>query len=182
MDINTLNTYRLEGGVDQLIERYVVTGSAVTSKTFSNLLGDTDLVYYIRARIVNGYNGAVNYLARLNNDSGTNYGTQRFSGINTTAAAARVTNATGMFLVDIAAKNNLGQVDLVVCARSGVARTGVSSKSATITGNTVTGVYEYGQVWSNTADQITSLVVLADKANGIGIGSSIELWCRRATA
>lgn len=180
MDINTLNTYRLEGGVDQLIERYVVTGSAVTSKTFSNLLGDTDLVYYIKARIVNGYAGATLYTVRLNNDSGTNYGHQYFFGLSTSAGAGRGTH-TGILFAN-AASGNISCGELLLNAKSGVVRTIVNSYAESIAGTTITYIYEMGQSWNNTADQITSLVVLANQTNGIGIGSEISLWCRRATA
>ena len=61
-------------------------------------------------------------------------------------------------------------------------RTLVSAQSASITSTTVTGIYDYGQVWNNVADEITSLVFLSDQTNGIGIGSVIELWCRRGVS
>jgi hypothetical protein len=36
-----------------------------------------------------------------------------------------------------------------------------------------------GGIWNNTTDEITSLVFYADQANGIGVGSHIEVWARR---
>ena len=180
--INNLNVKGpLNAGVDQLIERWVATDAA-TSKTFSNLHGDTDLEYYIRARIVNGYNGAINIQSRLNNDSGNNYGFQNFSGADTATAAARDTSEAQLYLSNTSAQNEIMVFEYTINAKSGVVRTIIGTSIDDISTTTVTKAWCFGQVWNNTADEITSIVFLSNQTNGIGAGSEISLWCRRGVA
>jgi len=150
--------------------------TAKTSMTISNLADDAHEVYILRCKFVNGYDGAANYLLRPNNVStDNNYGRQTLSGINTTVAAARAT-ATGFLLGTNAAITNICYVDNELYAKSGFVRTLIQRNANSIATTTVTDIYLIGQSWNNTADEITSLVILADQTNGIGVGSQIDLY------
>jgi len=160
----------------QLIYENLLT-SAATSVTISGLDGNTDKEYRLVCRIVNGYAGYSNYLVRLNNDSGANYGRQIIYGVNATASAYRGTDALYMGYA-----NNLNYLvlgEILIFAKSGYVRTVLTKDSSGITGTTVTRIGLTGGSWNNTADNITSLVVLADQTNGLGIGSHILLFARR---
>jgi hypothetical protein len=60
-----------------------------------------------------------------------------------------------------------------IAAKSGAVRTGFRPSSDGVTGATVTALRVRGYVWSNTADNITQVVVTADQTNGLGIGTYI---------
>jgi hypothetical protein len=150
--------------------------SASTSITISGLDGDQDLEYKLSARIVNGYNGQALYYARPNNDSGgANYGYQGIYGINTDATASRSTTSA-FRLGDCSAINYINQSETTIHAKSGYVRTAIIKQCSSITGTTVNDIDLMGMSWNNTADNITSLVVLADQNLGIGIGSQITLY------
>ena len=150
---------------------------AATSLTISGLAGDTDEEYQLQARIVNGYNGSSEYRLRPNNDTGTNYGYQYLIGSNTAATAARGTD-TGIYIGGIDALGNLLQDEIKLQAKSGYIRTAIQENASPISGTTITNVKLLGWSWNNTADEITSLVIVSSQTNGLGIGTQITLWRR----
>jgi len=166
------------GGVG--LEAYTMTNQddgPVTSLTISGLNGDVDQEYRLVSRIVNGYNGDSIYSVSPNNDTGTNYGYQYVRGINSATSAGR---GTGTSLI-IGATDGLGKItqgNLIIQAKSGYVRTAIVDLANTIATTTVTLIGLYGLSWNNTADNITSLVILSDKANGLGGGTVIELYRR----
>ena len=152
--------------------------AAATSVTISGLTGDTG-DFKLEARIVNGYNGAANALLRINNDTGSNYGQQLLYGIGTANGAARgsatsilLTNASMLALADIS------QASLTIQAKSGYVRSAIGEDATRIVGTSIYAINLSGYSWNNTADEITSLVVLADQTGGLGIGSQITLYAR----
>jgi len=149
---------------------------AATSVTISGLTGDTDEIYILRCKFKNSYAGDTTYYARPNNDSATNYGYQDLSGGDTTVAAGRVTNATGRIISSVRAENHYVYADMTIWAKSGYLRTGKVVSANGIDGTTVDYIELLGLVWNNTADEITSLVILSDQTNGIGVGSQIDLY------
>ena len=153
--------------------------TAATSITISGLAGDTDICYKLEARIVNGYNGALSFRVRPNNDTGTNYGYQFLDGYGTSPSAGR--GATGCwFIAGATALGGVSQGELTIQAKSGCVRTAITNEIDQISGTTVSEVTMYGQSWNNTADEITSLVVMCDHTNGLGIGSEITLYAGAA--
>ena len=101
------------------VYNYTVTGSAVTSLTISGLDGDTAGKYKLSARIVNGYNGGVDYLLRPNNVStADNYGRQFILGADTATSAARDT-WTGMLIGSAAALTYIADLNLILQSKSG---------------------------------------------------------------
>jgi hypothetical protein len=150
--------------------------SAQTSITISNLDGNTDEEYLLITRIINDYNGASYYYTRPNNDSGANYGYQMlYNSDATTAAAAR---GTGANTWGLGSNLSLGSMFLnkrIMYAKSGYLRTTIQKYANSISGTTITHSVIQGQVWNDTSNNITSLVIYADQTNGLGIGSRIIL-------
>jgi len=167
----------LNAGVYQLVEEKILT-EAATSVTFSNLNGDVDQEYRIIGRFVNGYNGGENLRIQPNNDTGANYGYQNISGINTTIAAARDSGLVSHNIARCEALNDLSLSDTIIYAKSGYVRTFLSKYCSGISGTTVNGIYLSGGSWNNTANNITSLVISASQANGLGIGTHLFLFKR----
>ena len=65
----------------QLVERKEVTGSAITSYTFNNLDGNTDVLYKFIYRIRNGSGVATSYGLKANNDGTAIMGVKYWLGI-----------------------------------------------------------------------------------------------------
>lgn len=148
---------------------------AATSHTISGLDGNTDVIYRLRCRFVNGYSGTTVYELRPNNDSGANYGYQFLRGDNTIVSAFRNTIDYYIFLTIGTALSQISMSNLLLYAKSGYLRTGISQQADKISTTTVTATSLFGHVWNNTVDNITSLVILADQTNGLGIGTYIIL-------
>ena len=66
--------------------------------------------------------------------------------------------------------------EALIYAKSGYTRTVLHSSIYYASGTTVTGLEVRGSSWNNTADNITSIVIGASTTNGLGVGTSIELW------
>jgi len=164
---------------DQWVKIYEnILSSAATSVTISSLDGDTDEEYRLIIRTVNGYNGAVNYLLRLNNDTGSNYGRQTINGSGSSVTAARLVYS-GALTGYIESLNSLSLVNTIIHAKSGYIRTILTELNTEISGTTIGYLYLIGLSWNNTADNITSLVIFADQTNGLGVGTSIELFKKK---
>lgn len=151
---------------------------ATNSVTISNLNGNVDKEYKLIIRVVSGYNGAITFLLRLNNDSNNNYGYQSLAGEKTVIAASRNTSQSGISIANVGATNNLSFSETILYAKSGYIRTAIVKYGYKIASTTVTGLVVLGQSWNNTADNITSLVIYNSNANSLGIGTVIELYKR----
>jgi hypothetical protein len=166
-------------GETQLVWQEVydnILSTAATSVTISNLTGDTDHIYHIFCKFYNDYNGAVSYGLRPNNDStgDKDYQWVRADGADVTAGEE--TDGTMMVLGSNDAQNKIcccwGQLH----AKSGHARTLLHHSLQNVTA-TDSGVwFSRAGMWSNTANEITSLVFLADQTNGLGVGTHISVY------
>lgn len=152
---------------------------AATSVTISGLDGDNDEEYKLICRNINNYNGGCGYGIRLNNDAGTNYGYQMFYGLDTTLNALRETAADSMWFLNSSGLNDMQFADTLIYAKSGYVRTFLINSEGRTSGTTVGMMILIGGVWNNTADNITSLVIIAQNIGGIGVGSVIELYKKR---
>jgi hypothetical protein len=161
-----------------------IEGTTIPQTTSENIFnyclnGDTDVEYMLRVKIVNGYNGGPNYKLLINNISTDTYGQQILYGANTTIGAGRSTTGNNCIVITAAAA--LGDIsfsELNLYAKAGYIRTVIQKAQYRTSGTTVSVLKIEGQAWNNTADNITSLVILADQTNGIGIGSQIDLYRR----
>jgi hypothetical protein len=181
-----LSEFRISKGIARWTSNFTPPTApydgARTIINISGLNGNTDVEYRLICRIVNGYNGGANCLLRCNNDTGANYGRQEVNGNNATAGATRSTNHTGIYFANCDALGNVSQGEIKLYAKSGYIRTAILNRSCAIATTTVSIIQLAGYSWNNTADNITSLVVLADQTNGLGVGTSIELYARRGNS
>jgi len=149
---------------------------AATSITISDLDGNSDILYMIRAKIVAGAGGTIDFALRPNNDSGANYGRQWVLGENDVVTAGRQTNAIRIFLLDSTAENQLGYGKIMLWAKSGVNRLAMTDFGYRAAVETIGRVAPCAQIWNNSTDNITSLVFAADTASGFGIRSQITIY------
>lgn len=149
---------------------------AATTLTISGLTGDTDKEYKLEARIINGYAGEIICYIRPNNDTDANYGRQYLLAYSTTVAGNRdVINGIRMGGAE-SGQECLSSTILYV--KSGYVRTSIINEAYKIATTSVGNLLLIGHTWNNTVNEITSLVILADQVNGLGIGSNIVLWKR----
>lgn len=166
-------------GMWTLVERYEAP-SDVTSYTFTGLDGNTARRYLIVANIIAGVTADTVYMVRPNADSGSNYNNQRLFVLDAGSPAGDnggAVGSTGMCLG--ANKTTVGNVSFVkfeMHAKSGLIRNYISEYNHTYAANDVGYLTTARGFWTNTADNITSLQILADQATGIKTGSIIELW------
>jgi hypothetical protein len=64
-------------------------------------------------------------------------------------------------------------------AKSGYVRTALIDGCNNVATTTVADIWMLGGSWNNTADNITQLDIVSSQANGLGIGTVIELWAFR---
>lgn len=149
-------------------------GGNESTFTFSGLAGDTDLAYEIRSRFVGGNTSATRILVRPNNDGTTSNYDRRFG--NYTGGTFN-DNIAGFYLCRYI-YNSYGahtSILTVPVTKSGAER-GSYSQMVDIGNNLL--VYATSR-WLNTADPITSFVVLTDDGSSWGSGSVTELWAQR---
>lgn len=158
----------------------LVEGTTVPQPTSINdgywLAGNTDEVYMLRCKYVNGYDGAVNYAFLLNNDAGATYGYQLFYGSNTSKGAARGTYTGGNYTSYASDLNEVSYDNTTLYVKSGYVRTALTQIVYPINGTTISNIKIQGTSWNNTADEISQIKILADQITGIGVGSQIDLY------
>lgn len=149
--------------------------SATNTYTFSSLTGNTAEVYRLSFNIVNDQAGASLYYLRPNSDNGANYGYQYLRGNGSTISATRATE-NNFLLGENTTQNYVCSGELLLYAKSGYVRTNIHTRASSITSTTV-GIFDlFGESWNNTADGITSLVVVSNTASGLGVGSYLALY------
>lgn len=145
-----------------------------TSLTLSGLDGESDIAYLLLVHYRNPTIKGVCCDIRFNNDSGSNYnGIVIYSDGSKVLTTSRTMSAIGFVG---ATGKNIGWGSALIYARTGKART------------VLIDVYEptlrldyKGWHWTNTSDNITSIVLVALSgnktiANGIGAGTRILLF------
>jgi len=149
--------------------------SAVTSYDITGLEGDTDIEYQLIFRFVGGANSS--YGLRFNSDTGSNYGKQYIASANTTPYAARQIGRNRLPLSHLnnLLQNEISFAEMHMFSKSGKERTTISTQAERASGAIVAYVDKIAGVWSNTADEIASINLFADTADGLGIGTRIIL-------
>lgn len=155
-----------------------VVSTAKDTITISGLNGDVDNEYKLICSFVDGGATTSDYQLRLNNDTGSNYGTQTLFGQDTTIGAQRPAAQTRWFIAG-AVGTTVGTKfhnKLILRAKSGYVRTALNEVVREVTGTTVYGYSLNGFSWNNIVDNITSLDLASTITNGIGVGSRVTLW------
>lgn len=157
----------------QLIER-IELESAATTVAFENLSGDSDVEYLLRGRVIDESNTASAIALRPNGETST-FRTQSIRGSATTATAS--TN-TVLYVGRTLAEDGVSTFEGTFFAKTGSLRVwqGVCSANETTTPTTVAEVRT--GYWTNTTDEITSLVIVSPATGGFGIGSEFALYRR----
>jgi len=147
--------------------------AAASSHTFAGLDGNTDRRYEIVSRVIaNGTTGQ--YQARLNNDSGSNYKTKVFAGWNKSDLENDSLTWTG-FDIGYTGDSTQSFNTTEIWAKAGVNRI-AKVHWARATDSVTQGIGICGEIWLNTTDNITSIVVAAPSGGNFGVGSCVELW------
>jgi hypothetical protein len=96
--------------------------------------------------------------------------------------ALRTTGATyyGWYVLSDNLSGDIGQSELLIYAKSGYIRTALTNLAYAIASTTITGTAVVGQVWNNTADNITSMTFRFNPAGSyLGQDTKIELYAYR---
>lgn len=152
--------------------------SNVQSYIVSNLDGDTDVEYMIICRFVCAASATTTYQLRLNNDSANNYGYQAITGAVAVAGAVQSTADSGLWLSQADNTDDICMCNGLLFAKSGYERTMINHSMDRVGGTTVNRATIIHSSWSNTSDNVRSMVFYANQVSGIGVGSRIEVWSR----
>jgi hypothetical protein len=172
-DLEVQSDAKIDNAWEKIYENTL--SSAASSVTISNLTGNTDILYKLIIRGISAED--TNYFrVRINNDSGTNYGYQTLLGINTTYSAARNTANAIWGIANTVDTDDISMGEFLIYAKSGYERTILSKTLSNISGTTINRAGIWGEVWNNTSNEITSLVISALVASGLNSGTHIELW------
>lgn len=161
--------------VMQKVYENTLTASAA-SVTISGLSGDTDTLYNLLIRQVGGADQVWSGF-QFNADAGANYGVQALSGTDSSVAAYRETASNNGYLtLTASATGEKTQSETLIYGKSGTIKPNLITSVTGISGTTVPQIRLLGGVWNNSANEITSLKILADTAGILGINTHIELW------
>lgn len=176
---NSVRTYtgQIFGDVFETVKESVLT-QAATSITLSGLDGNTDILYELDLCAVGG-NGAANIWLYPNNDNAySRFGYQRVGGVNGAFSAARKTasdgDTNGHYLRAFAGTGSVEVTKALIFAKSGYLRTMLVQNAESISGSTVNANQVVGHVWTNTSDNLTSLI-LSSGTNAFGAGTYYRL-------
>ena len=175
----------VDEGVQQSIRKRIYAteiGVAVTTVTINGALdGNTDQQYLIFVRWIRGGGaGLCNYHLRPNNDGGANYGFCTTWTVNGASGGSENPAFNSLWIGRADAVGDSSQGWGTLYAKSGEDRVFVGQFSANQTNADMERLYNAACVWNNSAANITSLVFTCDIANGIGIGSIIEIYRKAA--
>ena len=159
--------------------REVDIDSAVSSYTFSELDGDTDIKYKLDAHIVGDVGTSLSMLLlSFNGDTNaSNYTTEILYGQNATSNAYNDSYG-GSEVGYTAGAGRHSVMTKTIFARTGEYRQITGGHGRNHTGSAPTTQVSYG-VWKNTTDNMTSMTISGDNVGNIGVGSHIELWAVR---
>jgi hypothetical protein len=167
-------TWTAESDYDLAFRVYTPDFQPETSITISNLSGNSDLFYRVRIRPINGYSGSVNFGIRINADEDTNYHHRQLRAVDTGLVSGADLSQTSFLLASIGSWGRAGFCEFLLHTKSGNVRPALMKfLSGGTPGTLVTGVYNRGEVWINTADEITSLTIFASQNYAFDIGSYI---------
>jgi len=148
--------------------------AAATAVTVSGLLGNTkDQILRVRVRWIGGYDGSYGAGIRMNADAtASRHGHQALDGTSTTASTWRGTS-TDFPIGNPTDLDGISHYETLIYAKAGFVRTGISEGVFGVTGTFVYGVQLLGHSYNESATELTSLLIYAGQANGLGIGTEI---------
>lgn len=160
------------GGALQLVENHDFVAVA-TSYTFSGLSGDSDEVYFLVFRIVKAVAVAFKVVLRPNGIT-TNQLTK--GTIDGTGSAGIAETTLQITTNGSLTTGDVSYGSLWFDAKTGVRRTGRLNALHAESNGTSVYLEDAAMLWNETVTNITSIDVVCDQANGIGIGSYLRLY------
>lgn len=180
-------TNTISGGLEFVDEIEVTSagqdftfGAGGDGKLGRALDGDVDEEYVVLGDIITG-NSATEFSLEPNNLTSN----QRVTALGDLLAAGTDTIQTTSHFTSLmagrhngAATGSLISFEATLKALTGAYRGFRSSQGSADDGGNTHGVFQFGGAWKDDSTNITSLVIHADAANGIGVGSRIRLYRR----
>lgn len=165
---------KLGFGVLQKVAETTVTGSPVTSISFTGLNLNTDKVYWVFYKLKNASASASAINLYFNNDTtATNYYRQRLYVNNTTLDAGRTNDANWLGGLEIGARQTGFIVIQANPDGNGEATIFVTDEAGA--GIALTIIHQIAGKWSGTAN-ITRIDFTAGVTNAIAVGSRISIF------
>jgi hypothetical protein len=170
----TVETTELSFGTWELVDETTIS-SATQTWDSSTVAGDTDVSYKVVVRIINDTGNTIGYLIRLN---GANWAGSRQS-LTANGSSVSAGRDTTMTICQTDTNGIVAAVEVLICGVTGDKRNAYSISSERDTSSYQRGYLGFFNITTpNTATEITSIGVGADTANGIGVGSQIQVWRR----
>lgn len=159
------------------IDEHEVTGSAVTTHSFSGLDGNVDGSYRIVMRVKNTVGSSIAMVVRPNADS-TGYSYQFVRGNNASVTAGSGA-LSGLSIAQTLGSGLWGFADFTMQAKTGAERRSYTIRSSQASATDIDEYTHVDGMWHDNSSNITSLDIVALTANGLGVGTVIELWAER---
>lgn len=167
------NLSGLINGTEQIVFDYEVTGSAVGSIATGSVLNGNEDEWYTIIILGKAAGTISGIFAKLNNDGAANYGYRGIYSQSTTVADTATTAETmGMFLCQPSSGNISFSVSKLH-AKSGAVRLMKTVIADDISATTVTTLYNYGQVWSDTSNNLTNITFDCPSGTFIAVGTRV---------
>jgi hypothetical protein len=138
---------------------------------------NNDVEYKIYSYLVNGVNAADEFKVRINNDYGLAYPFQEFYGQSTTATSAASAAEGGLFIGRGLTNGDVSFSISYLYSLNGI-KTFLTEQAEAISGTTVNSIFSMGQSFSLYFLPVDYLNFSCNYVNGIGVGSSLEIWNR----
>lgn len=171
----TDNWAAIESSGLQHIETKSVTGSPVTSLTFSNLDGDTDEIYVLKYSILKATTSAFGADIQPNGNTGNQKSERKYWG-----PAVDTHDSFSVLRFMYNGSSTTGDVEsgtMIIHAKTGKLRNMMGYGQQT---NPSPAITVYGMLvamaWFETTTNITSLTINATVASGIDVGSKCSLY------
>jgi hypothetical protein len=179
---DTAGNLTIDSGALQSIWKRITSTDIIspcTSLTISGLNGDVDLDYLIFVRWIAAVDDNLcDFYISPNNDTAAHYGYQAVYSQDGVAGGSESFTYTGMRVGKVELIGDTSQGWARLFAKTGKDRVCVGQFSERYRNGDMQRVECIAAAWPNSADNITSLVFHSSVANGIGIGSHVEIWSR----
>jgi len=180
IDATKVGDIEPQGKIDgawELIAETNVGASGDDIINFTSLEGDTACIYRIIAYHIQYAGGSGGVFLRLNFDSSANYGRIEMKSTNAAISVLSSSGSGFMEALSWGGADSLNFCDTYIYVKSGYERLAVSQFIFNCAGEDVETVGLGAGIWSNTADEVTSITLSASaSADMMAEGSHFELW------
>jgi len=164
-----------------LVSSQIITGSAVTTVTFSGLDGDVDKNYHLRGYVRNVTGGALPVYINLKPNGLTTNQRNAYYLQNGSTQSAGIIGGTSVIQLAQGSPGTEALFTVEISARTGARRTFFVQNTKYDPTVGIPETLRWGQGWNETSTNITSLVIdtmsnSATSTNAIGVGSEFYLY------